>query len=165
MPKLIKDHQIIDDSWNKVLELDQLSDKGNYLIPLKLWLDNREKLTAAYKNRIGVVLPNDSEIETIAGELVALPVIAIDFPAFTDGRGYSLARLLRERFGFTGELRALGDVWRDQIYYLARCGFNAFEIKAGKSLEDALAGFNDFTVNYQGAYGNPNPIYKRWAIR
>lgn len=160
MPKLIKDRQIIEDSWTKVSDVSELSNSGNYLIPLKLWLENQDQLNGLESAKLGVILPNDTEIEQIANRLQNFAVLAIEFPAFTDGRGYSLARLLRERFNFAGEIRAIGDVWRDQMYYLWRCGFNAFEIKAGKSIEDALAGLDDFSVNYQGAYVNPNPIYR-----
>jgi len=161
MPKLIKDKAIIEDSWVKAASVNELKAGGQFLLPLQLWLDNQDQLQAFDAGSLGVIVPNDTEIETVAPALAKLAVIAIEFPSFTDGRGYSLARLLRERFGFQGELRAVGDVWRDQIYYLWRCGFNAFEIKAGKSIEDALAGFDDFSVNYQGAAVNPHPIYRR----
>jgi len=76
-------------------------------------------------------------------------VIAIDFPQFTDGRGYSHARLLRERYHYAGELRAIGDVARDQLYYLAQCGFDAFQIPDGRDASAALSAFADFTDGYQ----------------
>ena len=83
------------------------------------------------------------------------------FPQFADGRGYSSARLLRERYGFVGELRAFGEVLRDQLFYLERVGFNAFAIKEGKSIEDALKAFGDFSDAYQSSAKQPLPLYQR----
>ena len=88
-------------------------------------------------------------------------MIAIDFPAFKDGRGFSQARLLRERYGYKGEIRAVGDVARDQMFFMARCGINAFEVKPGRSLEDALKAFNDFSVTYQPAADDGRPFFLR----
>ena len=88
-------------------------------------------------------------------------MVAIAFPVFTDGRGYSLARLVRERLGFRGELRAVGDVQRDQIFYLLRCGFDAFALGAGKQLDEALGAFEDFTEAYQAGADQPIPLYRR----
>src|SRR4029079_18356513 len=80
----------------------------------------------------------------LADDVGGLPVIAVDFPQFTDGRGYSTGRLLRERYKFAGELRAIGDILRDQLAYLVQCGFDAFALREGKDAQAALAGFVDF---------------------
>ena len=77
--------------------------------------------------------------------LASLPVVAVQFPSFTDGRGYSQGRILRERMGYTGDLRAMGDILRDQIYLLHRCGFSSFALRADQSPEDALAALKDFS--------------------
>ena len=91
------------------------------------------------------------EIETIASDLQYFALIALDFPTFKDGRSYSHARLLRERYDFKGELRAIGDVLQDQLFFMERCGINSFRIRDGKDIEKALESFNVFSVNYQGA--------------
>jgi len=97
--------------------------------------------------------------------LDGVSLVAIELPKFTDGRGYSLARLLRDRFGYQGELRAVGHVLRDQLLYLARCGFDTFVLAEGKSLDDGLAAFEDFSVTYQPAADHDQPIWRRRAPR
>jgi uncharacterized protein (DUF934 family) len=88
-------------------------------------------------------------------------LVAVNFPQFTDGRGYSSARLLRERYGWRGELRAIGDVFRDQLFYLARCGFDAFALRQGEDAQAALAAFDDFSDAYQTAADRPLPLFRR----
>jgi uncharacterized protein (DUF934 family) len=85
----------------------------------------------------------------------------VRFASFTDGRGYSLARMLRERYGYRGELRAIGDVLRDQIYYLSRCGFDAFALRADQKPEQALAALDDFSEAYQTSVDRPHPLFRR----
>ena len=85
----------------------------------------------------------------LADDLASLALVAIDFPSFTDGRGYSSARLLRERLGYRGELRAVGDIQRDQLYYLSQVGFDAFAVAEERDVEAALAGLRDFSDGYQ----------------
>jgi len=87
--------------------------------------------------------------------------IEVNFPKFTDGRGYSIARLLRERYGYRGELRAVGDVQRDQLYYLSRVGFDAFLLREGEDAQDALAALRDFSEAYQASVERPQPLFRR----
>jgi uncharacterized protein (DUF934 family) len=158
--RIILDRRIVDDTW-EVLEAGQeVPAGGDIIVPLALWRDHRATLDAR-AGRTGVWLKPDDEPGDLADDTAHLPVIAVQFPQFADGRGYSTARLLRQRYGFRGELRAIGDVLRDQVFYLARVGFNAFEIKAGKSIEEALTGFGDFSDAYQGAVDQPAPSYRR----
>jgi uncharacterized protein (DUF934 family) len=96
-----------------------------------------------------------------ADRLGAVARIEVNFPSFTDGRGYSIARLLRERHGYDGELRAVGDVQRDQLYYLARCGFDAFLLRKDEDAGDALAAFDDFSEAYQASVERPQPLFRR----
>jgi uncharacterized protein (DUF934 family) len=164
MPRLIKDGAIIDDRWTLLREASSVADVPRAqaaIIPLALWLQSREALRA--RADIGVWLKPSDDPEVIAADCPALPLVAVDFPQFSDGRGYSLARLLRERHGFAGELRAIGDVLRDQIYYLAQCGFNAFAVRADRDIEDALRGFSDFSDNYQATWARPVPLFRRRA--
>ena len=99
----------------------------------------------------------------LAGKFGQIEAIAVDFPQFTDGRGFSIARLLRERYGFKGEIRAVGDVLRDTLFYLSRCGFDAFELKDQAHLEEALSGFGDFSDGYQASVERPQPLFRRRA--
>ena len=162
---IILDKAIAADSWIHVAEDAPLPASGNLIVPLAFW----QKEHAALANRVGktgVWLKGSDDPTRIAEvrELVKLPLIAMDFPQFVDGRGYSVGRLLRERYAFTGQLRAFGDVFRDQIPYLLRCGFNAFVLKTGKSLEDALHAFDDFSDAYQNAVDQPSPFYRRRLV-
>jgi uncharacterized protein (DUF934 family) len=97
----------------------------------------------------------------VAGRLGAAARVEVNFPKFTDGRGYSIARLLRERHGYKGELRAVGDVLRDQIFYLSRCGFDAFLLREDQDAEEALAALHDFSEAYQASVERPEPLFRR----
>ena len=90
-------------------------------------------------------------------------VIAVRFPKFGDGRSFSLGRLLRERYGYKGELRAIGAVGRDHLHYMAQCGFDAFELRPGEDPQEALAGFGDFSEAYQSSTAQPLPLFRRRA--
>jgi uncharacterized protein (DUF934 family) len=85
----------------------------------------------------------------------------VDFPKFTDGRGYSIAYNLRARLGYTGELRAIGDVLRDQLFYMQRVGFDAFAVRADKNIHDAVKGLTDFSEKYQTSWDEKNPLFRR----
>jgi uncharacterized protein (DUF934 family) len=110
---------------------------------------------------LGVWLDADEEAEEIGDDVEQFKVIALNFPAFTDGRNYSNARLLRDRYGFKGELRAIGDVLRDQLFYMHRCGFDAFAVRPDKDPYEALEGLKDFSVTYQAATDEPLPLFRR----
>ena len=150
MLQLIKQRVIADDRWTLVREAAALTDLPDgvlVIVPLKLWIERRAALIA--RGEVGVWLAPDEDPGALVADTGRLPVIAVDFPQFTDGRGYSQARQLRERYGFAGELRAIGDVQHDQLYYLAQCGFNAFSIRSDRNAEDALAGLTAFSDGYQ----------------
>lgn len=97
----------------------------------------------------------------VADRLGAVARVEVNFPKFTDGRGYSIARLLRERYGYQGELRAVGDVQRDQLFFLSRCGFDAFLLREGQDAEEALCAFRDFSEAYQASVERPEPLFRR----
>ncbi|WP_018151004.1 DUF934 domain-containing protein [Leeia oryzae] len=162
MPKLIKNGQILDDT-SVILtdsEGNEVHEDGDAIVPLACWLDERHHLKARHTS-VGVLLEGDAEPSELKDDLDYLKLIAINFPSFVDGRGYSIARLLRERYGFKGELRAVGDIQRDQLYYLARCGFDSFVIPDGRDAEAALASFNDFSDSYQATVDRPVPLFRR----
>ena len=147
MSTLIRNGQIADDGWQWIDAGEaqlaaRLEAGGRFVLPLAAWLAHRASLDPACA---GVWLGPDDEPEAVLPWLADIPLIAIRFPVFTDGRGYSLARLLRSRHGYTGELRAVGDVLRDQLYFLQRCGFDAFQLRADQSPEEALAAFQDYS--------------------
>ena len=96
-----------------------------------------------------------------AGALARARVIAVNFPKYGDGRGYSIARLLRERYGYKGELRAVGVVARDHLQLMAQCGFDAFQLREGEDAQAALAAFDDFSEAYQATAAQPVPLFRR----
>jgi uncharacterized protein (DUF934 family) len=161
MPRLIRNRAIVDDRYVLVRDATSfasLPDGVPVIVPLPLWLERRAALIA--RGETGVWLAPADDPGALADDVHRLPLIAVDFPQFTDGRGYSHARLLRERYRCAGELRAIGDVQRDQLYYLAQCGFDAFAIPDGRSAEDALAGFADFSDGYQATVARA-PWFRR----
>ena len=127
------------------------------------FIRNRSIVDAPLEGEGIVVLKPADDPATLAPRFGELRAIAIEFPSFTDGRGYSHARLLRERFGWKGELRAVGDVGRDQLLYLSRCGFDAFVLKDASRLEEALAGLDDYREGYQATVERPQPLLRRRA--
>jgi uncharacterized protein (DUF934 family) len=157
--RVIKDRQIIDDGWELLPAGTPVPPSGDVIVTLATWKEWIET-PRDRAGKLGLVLHSDELPEQIP-ELGRLPLVAIDFPKFGDGRGYSSARLLRERHKYEGELRAVGDVLRDQLFYMARCGIDSFALKAGKDIEGALAAFNDFSVAYQAAADDPRPLFRR----
>ena len=137
-----------DDPW--VLVRDEVQSPGPLILPL-----------AAYEAGQGVWLGPDDEVEHLRPWLATLPLIALDFPSFRDGRAYSQAYLLRTRLGWRGELRAIGDVLRDQLSHMRQCGFDAFALRADKSAEDALKGLAGMSVQYGRSAIEPRPLFRR----
>ena len=98
---------------------------------------------------------------TVAARLPKVSLLEINFPKFGDGRGFSIARLLRERYGYKGELRAVGQVARDHLHYMEQCGFDAFLLRDGEDVAEALAAFDDFSEHYQASVAQPVPLFRR----
>ena len=99
----------------------------------------------------------------IADRLGQAARVEVNFPKFGDGRGYSTARLLRERYGYKGELRAVGAVTRDNLHFLEQCGFDTFLLREDQDPQEALAAFGDFSETYQGTVAQPRPLFRRRA--
>jgi uncharacterized protein (DUF934 family) len=97
----------------------------------------------------------------VAGELATASRVEVNFPKFGDGRGFTIGRLLRERYGYKGELRAVGQIARDHLFFLESCGFDAFELREGENAEEAVAAFNDFSESYQASPARPVPLFRR----
>lgn len=172
MSDIIKRGKLHTDDWTTVRQAEGEDitslelPAGRVIVPLPLWLARRDSLLAkAEAGVVGVWLAGDEDPATLADDLLRLQLIAIDFPKFADGRGYSIATLLRTRYGYAGELRAIGDVLRDQFFFLSRCGFDALQPKEGKytrvQLEAALASLNDFSEPYQAAVDRAEPLFRR----
>lgn len=165
MATLIRIRQVVEDNW-RLLEaaadgaLPAVPADGDVIVPLALWEQSRGALLAR-SGRLGVWLKSSEGPETIADDLAHFDVVAVHFPKLTDGRGYSTARQLRDRHGYRGEVRAIGDVQRDQLLYLSRCGFDAFALKEGQDAQAALGAFTDFSEAYQASVDRPQPLFRR----
>ena len=162
MPEIILRDAVVADDW-KILRPaageTATVPAGRVIVPLALWLDQESGLTA--RGGVAVWLTGADDPAKLAPSLPSLTMVAIDFPKFTDGRGYSIAYLLRSRFGFRGELRAIGDVLPDQLFYMKRVGFDAFAVRADKDIRQALRSLQPFTDAYQGSWDNPGPAFRR----
>ena len=163
MAKLIINGAIVDNTWTLLsasnIEESGIPEAGSIIVPLSVWQARRDSLIS--RGNVAVWLEAGEEPAALADDLDKLPMVAINFPVFRDGRGYSYARELRQHYNYTGEVRAIGDVLQDQLFYMWRCGFNAYDVRADRSLEEALEGFKVFSVTYQGDVHTPEPIYRR----
>ncbi len=156
---------VLEDPFVSVADDAALTSGTDALVSLARFEKDPEGLLASAA-RLGVRLPSDRGVEPVVPWLSGLALIAIEFPKFQDGRGYSLARLLRDRHAFAGELRAVGNVLRDQIAFMHRVGFDSFELDpkfgpGGRDPASALSAFDDFDVAYQAAADQPKPLWKR----
>lgn len=143
---LIKNAQQVEDRYVRLADDSPVPDEGAILIPAARFLAGAGKILGR-SGQVGVIWPNDRDIADLVPYLSRLALIVLVFPAFKDGRAYSQARTLRERHGFHGELRATGDVLRDQFLFLHRAGFNAFEVRKpadARAFRDALQRYNVF---------------------
>jgi uncharacterized protein (DUF934 family) len=162
---IIKNKTTTNDDWT-VLRLGEndmphgvVVPNGKIIVPLKVWQAQRDVLQA--RTELGVWLASDERAEDLKNDLARFSVIAVDFPKFADGRGYTIAHHLRTRLGYAGELRAIGDVLRDQMFYLQRVGFDAFAARSDKDIGEALKGLNDFSFTYQASSDERLPLFRR----
>ena len=163
--QIIKDRAVVADDWSVLRLLEgEAADtvavpEGKLIVPLAVWQAQREALSS--RAAIAVWLAADEQAASIREELGRFALIAVDFPKFSDGRGYSIAFNLRKRLGYTGELRAIGDVLRDQLWPLSRVGFDAFATRQDRSIHDALKGLSVFSETYQASVDQPLPLFRR----
>ena len=165
MATLIKERRIAADSWRLLKrgpkgELPEAPTQGDVVVPLALWFERREAFLA-YPGRLGVWLDANEGPESLAGDLRRFALVAVNFPKFGDGRAYSIARLLRERYGYKGELRAIGDVLHDHLYFMEQCGFDAFSLREDQDAQAALSAFDTFSDGYQTSVLRPTPLFRR----
>ncbi len=147
---LIKDRRIVADDWRHVADGEALPAEGGVIVSLARWQAERDSLDGR-NAPLGIRLKSDERPDSIAADLDRFGLVALEFPGFKDGRAYSTARLLRERYRYTGELRAVGEVLRDQLYFMLRCGFDAFEYSGATAAQEAVAAFDEMSVVYQTA--------------
>lgn len=140
-------------------------ENGKIIVPLAIWQARKEELAPRLeKGELGIWLATHELLQDLVdsvGDVNKLPVIAIYVERFADGRIFSIGTLLRTRHGYKNELRAFGDVLRDQLFFLRRCGFNSYLIRADRSAEEALASLQDFKEPYQGAVDITQPVWRR----
>lgn len=165
MPEIIRGGVVVADDWQILRPSPEMPvaeveiPAGRVVVPLALWLERHAELIA--RGEVGVWLAGADDPSSIAPWLPQLPLVAVDFPKFTDGRGYSVAYLLRSRLGYRGELRAIGDVLPDQLFFLCRVGFDAFAVRTDKDVRQALRCLQPFSDAYQGSWDNAVPAFRR----
>jgi len=153
---LLKNGAVIDDRWRRLADDDPLPGTDAVIVTLARWRADRG--LAARNGPLGLAIKNSEPVQPLADEIHHFELIALEFPKFTDGRAYSQARLLRERLGFAGELRATGQVLPDQLLFMQRCGFDAFEIAKGAPIEAWKRAMESFSVFYQPAADGREPV-------
>ena len=157
--QIIKNHSIVEDSW-QLLDMEEALSNGDIIVPLARWQAEREQLLA-HNGQVGVRINGGDDLQLISNDLASIPLIALSFERFADGRSYSYARLLKERYHYKGELRAIGDVLRDQLNYMSRCGIDSFVLRDDQDIQDALHAFDEFSDYYQTAADQAQPIYRQ----
>jgi uncharacterized protein (DUF934 family) len=162
---IIKGHEVVEDDW-AVLRLEDGESpdavavrEGTVIVPLTVWLAQRESLSA--RAQLGVWIGAGERPDELKGDLDKFALVAVDFPRFTDGRGYSIAYNLRMRLGYKGELRAIGDVLRDQLFAMHRVGFDAYATREDRNIHDALKGLTVFSEVYQASVDVKAPLFRR----
>lgn len=157
--QIIKDGGLVEDSWRHLDDADAMPATGDVTVSFSRWLAEKAALSAR-TGRLGVRLNGNDPLETLGPVAGQFPLLVVEFPAVADGRSFSIARLLRDQYGYQGELRAHGHFIRDQMFFLQRVGCNAFESTLTKA-EALLPGLSDFSVRYQAAQDEPQPLYRR----
>ena len=158
---LLKSGQIVEDNWLNIDDEHAIPEKGDIVVSLERWLNEGKQLRSR-EGKIGVRLQNDQSPAQVADNLDAFEIFVLEFPKYTDGRAYSAARLLRDRYGFQGEVRASGDVLIDQYGMMQRCGFNAYEIGDDADISAWQAAERRISAHYQSAADGVTAI---WAKR
>jgi len=159
---LLKNNEVTENTWRAVSDKDEISGEfsgeDSVIISLEHWTEEKENF-AGRNGALGLHLESHEKPEAIADDVDQFDLISLDFPALPDGRAFSYARLLRERYGFKGELRAVGKVIQDQLFFMKRCGFDSFELSDGEDVEKSIAALSAFSVAYQPAADDIKPAY------
>ncbi len=158
---LLRDGALVDDPWVTIDDGTALPMDGPAIVSLERWQAHRDELLGR-NAPLGIRLKSDQPPALIADDLDRFAVVALEFPVFKDGRAYSYARLLRERYGYRGEVRAVGEVLRDQFLFMLRCGFDAVEVRDEKAADQWREAVSEISVVYQPAADSRTPV---WALR
>jgi uncharacterized protein (DUF934 family) len=156
-PRVLRRGSVIEDDWTL---LQDGPARGRTIVPLARWRRERAALLSA-STAVGVLLPNTEDVEAVYAEIGDRPLIALQFPGFADGRALSQAVVLRTRLGFDGELRAVGDIVRDLVFWLGRCGFDTIVPRPGQDLEACRLALDELQVSYQAAADGRTPVWIR----
>lgn len=162
MQKLIKNKQLAADDWqitDNDFDISKLS-SGKWLLPYSVFSEALEQNLINFES-CGPIFNADNDITDLKPYIEQLQIVALNFDAFTDGRSFSQARVLRDHLDFEGEIRAIGNFIQDQLFYLTRCGVNAFLLPEETSIESALLSLSDFSESYQAACDEPQPLFRR----
>ena len=165
MPTLIKNGQVASDDWTLLKtatgpEILSAVPGKNFIVPLQFWRSYQDEIQQ-YSGQFALWLDSHENVNQIGEDLHSFPLIALNFPVFSDGRSYSNARELRQNLGYQGEIRAIGDVLRDQLYLMSRCGFDAFQLRHDQDADACIAAFSDFKDAYQASVAEPLPLFRR----
>ena len=155
MPLIIDRTPVAEDKWITPAEDQAIPAEGAIILPLAQWLEHHDALKG---REVGVQVNGDDNLDQVLALNGQVELIAVEFPAFTDGRGFSIARLLR-RAGYAGQLRAVGDVTRDRLAHLERCGFDAMLVPDDRFEPETLNAFDEVSVRYQGGASVTRPAY------
>lgn len=156
--QLIRGTSVLEIEDAFIADGDPLPATGQVLVSMERWVRDAQALR--HRGGVGVRVRCDSRVEELEAELAGLELIELEFPRFTDGRAYSSARLLRERYHYQGELRAVGDVLPDQLPHMRRCGIDSFRLQPGKSVATALAALAQSAIHYQPATDGARPPWR-----
>ena len=164
MSRIIRQRAIVEDDWTLAPDgAAHMGAAGRLIVPLARWRAERAALETA--PAVGVLLPNTEDVEAVYPEIAERPLIALQFPTFADGRALTQATLLRNRLGFAGELRAVGDVVRDLMFWLGRCGFNAMVPRPDQDLEACRQALDEIRLAYQSGADGHLPVWVRRRAR
>lgn len=155
--RVIKDKQISEDDWQVLPVGAELPPSGDFLVGLDVW---NSANVAPRSGKLGLVLRSGDDVAKVE-RIASAALVAVEFPKFTDGRGYSMARLIRGRLDYKGELRAIGNVLRDNLLFMQRCGFDAFVLQPGKNVEGSLSAFEELPERYQADANDSRPLFRR----
>jgi uncharacterized protein (DUF934 family) len=162
---LINSQEKIRDDWTLINaasgpDVFPALNQRKVLLPLA-FLEDDEAEARRYVSEVGIWLDSSETLEAIAERLNDFPVIALNFPSFADGRHYSTARELRQTYGYQGEIRAIGDVLRDQLCFLKSCGFSTFLLRGDQEAEECLRAFDDFSYSYTATVEQSEPLFTK----
>ncbi len=163
MSRIIRDRAIVEDDWTLAADGATTATGGRLIVPLARW--RGEPAGPGNAAAVGVLLPNTEDVEALYPQIAERPLIALQFPTFTDGRALTQATLLRNRLGFAGELRAVGDIVRDLMFWLGRCGFNAMAPRPDQDLDACRRALDEIRLAYQSGADGHLPVWVRRRAR